>query len=461
MTASLQPTAVAGSFYPAEPDALARMIDSLMRGTPARNFSPKAVIAPHAGYVYSGAIQAAAYAPLANRRGTITRVVLLGPNHRMAFKGCAISPAQAWATPLGPLAVDWEALRPILNLPDVAITDAPFRGEHSLEVQLPFIRAALGDVAIIPILVGDARPAFVAAILRALWGGPETAIVISSDLSHYHDDATARAKDAEATRAIELLRDDLLKDDLACGRRAIYGLLAEARSRDLRVTTLDLRNSGETSGPKDRVVGYGTYAFEYAHEARIDKPSRSALFDLARQAIAHGLARGRAPKVTVERRHAPALAAQRASFVTLELDGRLRGCIGTLVAHRPLVEDVAENAFKAAFADPRFKPLTQAEIARIDMHVSLLSHPRPSAAANEDALVRMLQPDIDGLIIRDQGKQAIFLPSVWSSIPDPRAFVRALKRKAGLPEDHWSENFRAFRYVTESFGSEVAATTPA
>jgi AmmeMemoRadiSam system protein B/AmmeMemoRadiSam system protein A len=451
MQGSVQATGVAGAFYPADPAACAAMIEAALGQVRRFAMAAKAVIAPHAGFVYSAPIQASAYAPLAARRDTITRVILLAPAHRRAFAGLALSPATAWATPFGALPVDWTWLGRILALPQVAIDAAPFQGEHALEVQLPFIHRALGTVAICPILVGDAGPDLVAAALRALWGGPETAIVISSDLSHYHDDATARAKDESAAIAIETLRGDGLSGGLACGHRAIAGLLREAQGRDLRGTTLDLRNSSATAGKPDRVVGYGAFAFEQAHAARLDQGHRDALRDLARRALALGLQNRAVPQIRIDRAAAPLLAARRASFVTLERDGRLRGCIGSLQPHQPLAVDVATNAVKAALADPRFPPLTDAERDGVVLHVSILSHPRPILAANEADLLRALHPDVDGLIIRDGARQALFLPSVWASLPDPAQFLRHLKRKAGMAEDHWSAGFRAWRFATEAF----------
>jgi AmmeMemoRadiSam system protein B/AmmeMemoRadiSam system protein A len=456
MQGHVQAAGVAGVFYPAQGDSCANAVDSFLGRAARIAVAPKAVIAPHAGFVYSGPIQATAYAQLARRRGAIARVVLLAPAHRMGFAGLALSPAEAWQTPLGPMHVDWPWLGRILNLPQVAVNAAPFAGEHALEVQLPFVRHALGEVAICPVLVGDAGPDLVAAALRALWGGPETAIVVSSDLSHYHDDATARAKDAAAADAIETLRGETLRGEtlsghLACGHRAIAGLLREAQARDLRATALDLRNSAATAGKPDRVVGYGAFAFEQAAAARLDAASRKALVDGARQGIALRLRDGATPNVAVDRARSPLLAARRATFVTLELDGRLRGCIGSLAPHMPLAVDVVTNACKAATADPRFPPLSAEELGRVAVHVSILSHPRPIEAASEAELLRALHPDVDGLIIRDGPRQALFLPSVWASLPEPAAFLRQLRLKAGLAADHWSPSFLAWRFGTEAF----------
>lgn len=451
MQGQVQPAGVAGVFYPAAADACGGVVESCLRAARRVAVTPKAVIAPHAGFAFSGPIQATAYAQLAARRGEIRRVVVLAPAHRVAFAGLALSPAESWATPFGPMAVDWNWLGRILNLPQVSVSAAPFVHEHALEVQLPFIQRALGDVALCPVLVGDARPDLVAAALRALWGGPETAIVISSDLSHYHDDATARAKDAGAADMIETLRGEGLSGDLACGHRAIAGLLREAQARDLRATALDLRNSAATGGTPDRVVGYGAFAFEQAGTARLDDGSRRTLADIARQGIALRLRNNAIPSVSLERAKTPLLAARRATFVTLELDGRLRGCIGSLQPQMPLATDVVANACKAATADPRFPPLSAEELGRVAVHVSILSHPRPIAAPSEAELLRALHPDVDGLIIREGNRQALFLPSVWASLPDPANFVRQLKLKAGLPADHWSPEFRAWRFSTETF----------
>src|SRR5215831_9025559 len=270
MTISLQPASVAGTFYPADPAELAAGVDgSLSRANPPL-LSPKAVIAPHAGHIYSGDIAAAAYRLLAQRKGEIKRVILMGPNHRKPLRGMALSPADAWATPFGPLPVAPVARDMLMRQPGVVVDPAPFVNEHSLEVHLPFIHRALGEVRVLPILVGQASMESVSSALDLLWGGPETAIIVSSDLSHYHDYATCQAKDEETTIAIERLQPQGCDGDRACGRFSIHGLLDQAQRRDLRETALDVRNSGDTHGPRDRVVGYGSFAFEYAHAAQLD-----------------------------------------------------------------------------------------------------------------------------------------------------------------------------------------------
>jgi MEMO1 family protein len=254
--------AVAGLFYPEEPAELRSLVQALLAGAaPGAAPPPKALIAPHAGYVYSGPVAATAYARVAPARSVIRRVVLLGPAHRVPFYGLAASSADGFATPLGEVAVDRTALEAALELPQVRVLDEAHALEHALEVHLPFLQEVLAEFAIVPLVVGDASAEETAEVLEVLWGGPETLIVISSDLSHYHDYAAARRMDAATSRAIEALAPERLSYEDACGRIPISGLLQAARRRGLRPQVLDLRNSGDTAGPRDAVVGYGSYAF--------------------------------------------------------------------------------------------------------------------------------------------------------------------------------------------------------
>jgi len=223
---------------------------------------PKAIIVPHAGYIYSGPIAASAYARLKKAHDRITRVVLIGPSHRVAFRGLAVSRAETFTTPLGRVAVDQAAVQSIVQLPFVEYIEQAHTYEHSLEVQLPFLQEVLDNFEIVPIVAGDASPEQVSQVLDALWGGDETLIVISSDLSHYHDYATAQQLDASTSLVIEQLQYERLASESACGKVPVSGLLKLARKKSLSVTTIDLRNSGDTAGDRDRVVGYGAYVIE-------------------------------------------------------------------------------------------------------------------------------------------------------------------------------------------------------
>lgn len=259
--AQVQMPNVAGTFYPADPGALGAEVDGfLAQARPYPGPPPKAVIAPHAGYVYSGPVAANAYAALRDAADRIERVVVLAPSHRVAFRGIAASSAERFRTPLGDIPVDTGAVEQATRLPQVGYLDQAFQGEHALEVQLPFLQRVLPRFRLVPFVVGETEPGEVAQLIDLLWGGEETLFVISSDLSHYHDYATAVQRDRDTSRHIEAL-DIRLDHGDACGRNPIQGLLVAAREHGLRAETRDLRNSGDTAGPKDRVVGYGAYVF--------------------------------------------------------------------------------------------------------------------------------------------------------------------------------------------------------
>jgi MEMO1 family protein len=276
--------AVAGRFYPGQERELRREVEELLgeaagkssvpgSGRPdSRPFSltesvepsalrPKALIAPHAGYVYSGPVAASGYALLAPLKGSVQRVILLGPAHRWPFQGVAVSSSAGFDTPLGRVPLDHEAIGRALELPRVMVLDEAHEGEHSLEVHLPFLQTILGDFALVPLVVGEGSPEEVAEVLRLLWGGPETLVVISSDLSHYLPYAQAVEVDELTARAIEALRPEEIREDQACGRTPMGGLLLVAREKGLRVQRVDLRNSGDTAGPRNQVVGYGSFLF--------------------------------------------------------------------------------------------------------------------------------------------------------------------------------------------------------
>jgi AmmeMemoRadiSam system protein B len=221
--------------------------------------SPKAVIAPHAGYDYSGPIAASAHARFAPARGVIKRFVLIGPSHFVGFEGLATSSADAFATPLGLVPIDKDAVHRIGSLRQVIVMEEAHAREHSLEVHLPFLQVVVPEFKLVPFAVGDASDEDVAEVIEALWGGPETRFVISSDLSHFHDYDGAKVLDAATSHAIEQVRPEDIDEDQACGQIPIRGLLRAARQHGSHVRTIDLRNSGDTAGPRDRVVGYGAF----------------------------------------------------------------------------------------------------------------------------------------------------------------------------------------------------------
>ena len=282
---AIRPAAVAGSFYPAAAAELHKEIGELLGGAETATVAPvpKALIAPHAGYIYSGPIAAAGYSRLAPARERITRVVLLGPSHFVGFHGMAAGSADGWQTPLGTVPIDRRVVERLIEARLIGVLDAAHAREHSLEVQLPFLQVVLSEFALVPIVAGDASPEAVAALLDAVWAGPETLIVVSTDLSHYLNYRSCQETDRQTADAIERLDPRALGPESACGRVPVCGLLSAARHRGMSIVRLDLRNSGDTAGPCGGVVGYGSWA----------------LFEAAGQELAEG--------IPVTKEHSPPL----------------------------------------------------------------------------------------------------------------------------------------------------------
>lgn len=268
MNLPIRPAAVAGMFYPGSPSQLAADVRALLAATTAGEAlpQPKAIIAPHAGYIYSGPTAATVYARLAPWRAAIRRIILLGPTHRIAVRGLAVPSSEFFATPLGNVRIDGEARAAIASLPQVVISDAAHAQEHSLEVHLPFLQTVLDDFAVLPLAVGHASPHAVAEVIERLWGGDETLIVVSSDLSHYLPYAAAKQVDRDTCGQI-LNGDVPIDPEQACGAYPINGLLLAAQRHGLQPELVDLRNSGDTAGDKSRVVGYAAFAFYDREEA--------------------------------------------------------------------------------------------------------------------------------------------------------------------------------------------------
>ena len=450
---TIRPAAVAGLFYPDDPITLRHTVADLLAGTrgTASARAPKALIVPHAGYIYSGPVAASAYARLAALRGRIRRVVLLGPTHRVYVRGLALPEAERFATPLGEIELDREGLQKLTGLSQVVRSAAAHAQEHSLEVQLPFLQQVLGDFQLLPLAVGEATAAEVAEVLETVWGGDETLIVISSDLSHFLPDRLARQVDGGTVDAI-LALDSHLNHEQACGATPVNGLLLAARKHGLHPVVLDVRNSSDTAGDADRVVGYAAFAFESEEDTDQPEAERGeTLLKLARAEIASKLWEGAAQNFTAAWLQEPG-----ASFITLTREGELRGCIGSLEAHRPLEIDVRENAVAAAFHDPRFMPLSRGEFDAIRVEVSLLSPTEPLEVADEDAARAALRPHVDGVVFEYGHHRSTFLPQVWEQLPDPDEFLAYLKRKAGLPMDFWAEQVRLSRYTVTKWKEQVA-----
>lgn len=441
---------VAGRFYPKDPAALATLCESLLRDAPvAPEAAPKALILPHAGMAYSGAVAATGVAAVPPG---VERVVILAPSHHLQFDGIALPDAEALSTPLGTLPIDESA--PLLSqLHDINVIPEAYAEEHAIEVELPLLQTQLGTFSVLPLLVGRMEEDRLADILEAVWGGVETLVVISTDLSHFLTGAGASARDGETAIRVERADPNGLTADDACGHRPLAAFLRVAAEKGLTLSRRALTHSGRVTGDATRVVGYGCWIALPQGQPMLPDLLRTEALTIARKSLISRSRNGKIPAVDL-RTFNVTLCGQGASFVSLTLHGKLRGCIGSLQAHRPLIEDIVTNSAQAGFDDRRFRPIMLDEIHHAQIEISLLSRSSPMRFTSEADLRDQLVPGRDGLVLSDGKHRGTLLPKVWDAASTPNQFLTALKRKAGLAPDHWSDTLQISRYRTETFAED-------
>lgn len=456
--------AVAGIFYSEDKILLDSEIEHyLANASSPSDFQPRILIVPHAGYIYSASTAAKAYNQLRKYAGQIKNVILLGPSHRVGFKGVALSSADYFATPLGSVGVNKELAAQFASLPEFKFYDAAHKDEHSLEVQLPFLQKVLKTFQIVPMVYGDVRPEVLAAAIEPVLKRPDTLLVVSADLSHYHDYETARVLDAQ-TAELVAGKEAELEDHMSCGATGINASLIIAKENALRPEMLELINSGDTAGDKERVVGYGAWSFgasdpdgnkkllpkleqETLNLQLFAKAYKRELLQVAANALNEAVVKHKHYSPS-RKDYSNELFDKGASFVTLKLNGELRGCIGTVVPQIAVAHDIADNTYQAAMEDSRFQPLTEAELPQLTFSVSLLTGIERVHYLDEADLLQRIRPGIDGIIIRDGNRQGLFLPSVWKELPDKVEFMKNLKIKAGMNPSFWSNNIKVYRFRT-------------
>lgn len=451
-----RPAAVAGSFYPADRNELQTTVDKLLAQAPAASLQGRlwAIVAPHAGYPYSGAVAAQAYAQLKGRH--YRRVVVIAPSHYEEFPFASIYSGDFYSTPLGRVAVDKEfaarlaAADPRLQLSSRGHLPAGDRSEHALEVQLPFLQRALGEFQVVPIVMGEQNyeisRALGVALAQAI-RSPDTLIVASSDLSHYHPYEQASAMDRKLLRALQdwdyftLARNAQARAWEACGFGPIVAaMVAAERLGANSARLLQYANSGDVTADKSRVVGYGAAALIESEKAAaapvrrysLSQPDKSTLLDIARQSVEYAVRRQSLLSLPVPA--SDALLEERGAFVTLTRHGELRGCIGYATSLKPLYLTVRDVAAFAALRDPRFPPVTAAELPDLEYEISVLSPFRRVAD------VKQIQVGTHGLYIKNAGQEGVLLPQVaveqrW----DRRSFLEQVSLKAGLPREGWRD----------------------
>lgn len=433
---------VAGLFYPDGKNELTKMIEtfSSTRVFP-EEFSTRAVIVPHAGLIYSGNL---AYKGLNLLDENIKTLFIFAPAHRVYFEGISLTGFDFWETPLGKIEIDREIAAELKDKFGGKVNDSAFSEEHSIEVQIPLIQKLYKEAKIVPVLIGRQSADLIEKIISFYYEKREIGFVISSDLSHFLTDENAKRTDLKTAEIIESGNLSGFSHEMACGATGIAGLSLFAGKNKFSLIRVDMMNSSYLAGDKSRVVGYGAWAlFEGRKNEFLKKYYSNFILDLCKASIKSAFLENE-----VQISYQKVFDESGASFVTLEKEGRLRGCIGSIIAHRSLISDLISNAKNAAFNDPRFNPVTENELDDLKIAVSLLSSPEPIHFEDEEDLLNKIIPFKDGIIISDKGFRSVYLPSVWEQLPDKREFLNSLKIKAGLPSDYFSKTFAAFKFET-------------
>ena len=363
----------------------------------------------------------------------------------------AYDPVTYFSTPLGEIKQDKGLLDKIISLPFVRPLAEAHKKEHCLEVQLPFCQQLFPKFTILPLIVGETSEEEVAQLLAQIWGDEDTLVIISSDLSHYHAYDIAQHEDGKTTCSIDVLDYESIVHESACGYYPLRGFLYYAQQNKIRGLLLDARNSGDTAGGKDKVVGYAAYHFY--QNLNFSDYCAADLLSLAKNAIRIYAIEGK--QLAIDYKQYNDLIKVRApTFVTLKKEGVLRGCIGSLHSKQYLAESVIHNSVRAGFADPRFPKLEIAELDNLQISISILSPLAHLVFKDEDDLKSQIQPGLDGIVLICDKQRATFLPTVWEDLHCVDDFIKHLKIKMGLPGDFWSDHFRAMKYSVETITNE-------
>ncbi len=447
--------AVAGLFYSANKKELIADIDSYL-GDGIKEFEglPKILIVPHAGYVYSGKVAAKAYSPLKKYAKKIKKVILLGPSHNVSFDGVALSSNNFFLTPLGRVKIDKDINQQLATKKGFVYNNKAHKNEHSLEVQLPFLQRILKNFTIVPLVYGKTSPKDLASSLLPYVNRDDVLLVVSADLSHYHSYDEAQKMDIATLAKIES-KEANVDNHHSCGASGINTALEIAKKINLLPKVLTLINSGDVMGDKSSVVGYGAWAFEEGETIALSYELANLqdfadeygqeMLKIAKKSLEMAVLSEKKYKV-LRQDYADKLFDKGASFVTLEKNDELRGCVGSLVAEEAIALDIAQNTYSAALEDNRFLPILPEELDEILVSISLLTSYEEIDFENEGDLLTKIKANEDGLLILDGSRQALFLPSVWKKMPNKQDFWESLKLKAGISPRYWSDNIQVYRF---------------
>ena len=431
---------VAGTFYTNNQADLKKQIENFASNSKnPYEASTRAVIVPHAGLIYSGQL---AYEGISQLDKNIKNLFIFAPAHRIGFEGLGLSSYDLWKTPLGEIEINQNINQELISKFNANFNDNAIQPEHALEIQVPLIQSIFNNIKIVPILIGQESPEIIEQIISEYYVDETNGFIISSDLSHFHPNSEAVQIDNITAQMIENGITDKFSHHQACGATGILGLINFANNNKFSLIRIDMTNSSKATGDNSSVVGYGCwFLYENSKNEFLKKYYSDFILKVCRLSI-----KSRFEEGEIELKFPQVFNESGASFVTLEKNNRLRGCIGSIIAHRTLIEDIAINAQNAAFNDPRFNPVQKDELEQLDIDVSLLSAPKQIKFTNEDDLLDKITPFKDGIIIKDGNYQAVYLPTVWEQITDKKAFLNSLKVKAGLREDYFSKTFEAYKF---------------
>ena len=433
---------VDGMFYPKNADELNIMFDNFKKNIIKPKEYSKAVIVPHAGYIYSGNL---AYNGINFLKPEIENIFIIAPAHKYYLNECAISNYDEFILPNGNIKVNKTIINELNQKFNIKIIDEAFNNEHAIEVQLPILNHIKKDknFKIIPILSGIEDGEKLKEIISYYWKDEKNGFIISSDLSHFHKPNDARKIDLDSANLIENNETDNFNPQRACGSVGICALADFAKDNNFSLIRIAMLNSSDITHDNNSTVGYGAwFLIEEEKNKYLKKHYSDFILEICKKSI------------ELKGNYFPnefdnIFNQLGASFVTIQKEGFLRGCIGSIIAYEPLINNLIKNAYNSAYKDPRFMPLDKNELDKIELEVSLLSTPKKMSFINENDLLNQIVPFIDGLIIKDGNYQAVYLPSVWEQLPDKKLFLNSLKKKAGLNENHFSKTFETYRFYTE------------
>lgn len=442
----------AGSFYPEDAEKLNELLESYKQDIPI-DYRSKAIIVPHAGLIYSGHSAMAGFQYLEPSEN----IFIIAPSHHESFNNIALPEFSYFETPLGSLEVNNKLIKEIAEKFPCFVANEVFEGEHAIEVQLPFIQnlffpkniSAIDfvknlkkvnkKIKIVPVLVGNCDYRLISDLISTYW--ENSSFVISSDLSHYYSHQDCQQIDTYTATIIETGRIEFLQPQQACGMTAIKGLVDFTNNNECSMIRAEMYNSGDISDDKTKVVGYGSW-FMYTDSRNdfIETYYSNYALETARKSILSAINQEEYIPTNIP----PVFTEFGASFVTLKLNGELRGCIGSVYPTKPLILDLIDNAKNSAFQDPRFEPLTIDEMDNLEISVSILSSIEKIEFKDEKDLLNKIYPH--GIILVEHEMRAVYLPIVWEQLPDREIFLNSLKEKAGLPSNYFSRTLEAYKF---------------